>query len=256
MVSSPTPEPPAFLQLVGHPLRWRLLGALGRGDRRVHELVAATGEAQNLVSYHLAKLRDVGLVTARRSSADGRDTYYAADLARLATLLSATGAALHPGLVPDAPSMPEPGARVLFLCTGNSARSQMAEALVSARSHGRIEARSAGSHPKPLHPNAVAVLREGYGIDVRAHRPKHVDEVADQRFDRVITLCDRVREVCPPLPGAPEHAHWSLPDPAAGHDPDDLEATLPAFRQTAAELDTRIRFLLADLARPGNPIPA
>lgn len=256
MFASPSPEPPAFLQLVGHPLRWRLLGELGRGDRRVHELVAATGEPQNLVSYHLGKLREVGLVTARRSSADGRDAYYAADLARLATLLSATGAALHPGLAPGAVTLPEPGARVLFLCTGNSARSQMAEALVAARSHGRVDARSAGSHPKPLHPNAVAVLRDGYGIDVATRRSKHVDELSDQRFDRVITLCDRVREVCPPLPGSPAHAHWSLPDPAAGHDPDDLGASLPAFRETAAALDTRIQFLLADLARPRDPIPA
>ena len=72
--------PPEFLQLAGHPLRWRLLGELARSDRTVHELTGLVGEPQNLVSYHLGKLRDAGLVSARRSSADGRDAYYTVDL--------------------------------------------------------------------------------------------------------------------------------------------------------------------------------
>ncbi len=256
VVASQTADPLALMRLVGHPLRWHLLSELGRSDRRVQELVTATGEPQNLVSYHLARLRDAELVRARRSSADGRDAYYAADLDRIGALLSATGAALHPGLAADrmAHAPAPPGSRVLFICTGNSARSQMAEALTVARSGGAVEARSAGSHPKPLHPNAVRVLREDHGIDIAGRPSTHVDEVADERFDRVITLCDRVREVCPELPGSPEHAHWSLPDPAAGH-PDD-EASLPAFRETATELDRRVRFLLADLADVRDLIPA
>src|SRR5947209_16817318 len=90
--------PPAFLQLAGHPLRWRLLGELARSDRLVHELTGLVGEAQNLVSYHLGKLRAGRLVSARRSSADRRDTYYGLDLARVGALLSAAGGALHPGL--------------------------------------------------------------------------------------------------------------------------------------------------------------
>jgi DNA-binding transcriptional ArsR family regulator len=94
----PDPAPPAFLQLAGHPLRWRLLKELGRSDRMVHELTGSVGEPQNLVSYHLGKLRDGRLVSARRSSADGRDMYYSLDLARVGSLLSATGGALHPGL--------------------------------------------------------------------------------------------------------------------------------------------------------------
>ena len=114
---------------------------------------------------------------------------------------------------------------VLFLCTGNSARSQMAEALASARSGGAVEAYSAGSHPKPLHPNAVRVMRDEHGIDLAGHASKHLDVFADQRFDWVISLCDRVREVCPELPGHPETIHWSIPNPATGE-----PTTTPATR--------------------------
>lgn len=236
-----------FLQLAGHPLRWRLLAELARSDRMVHELTGRVGEPQNLVSYHLGKLREGRLVSARRSSADRRDTYYTADLPRIAALLSAAGGDLHPGLRLGGP---EPGAlrpaRVLFLCTGNSARSQMAEALVRARSGGVVEAFSAGSQPKPLHPNALRVMREEHGLDLSHHESRHLDVFADQRFDWVISLCDRVREVCPEFPGRPEVVHWSIPNPATG-DADD--ATYPLFQQTAAELVTRIGFLLAALSK-------
>ena len=126
---------------------------------------------------------------------------------------------------------------MLFLCTGNSSRSQMAEALCEQLSDGALRAVSAGSEPKPLHPHAVRVMRSR-GIDISAQRSKHLSEFADRRFDHVISLCDRVREVCPEFPGAPELVHWSIPDPAR-------EGTLPAFERTAAELETRIGFLIA-----------
>jgi protein-tyrosine-phosphatase len=129
-------------------------------------------------------------------------------------------------------------ARVLFLCTGNSARSQMAEAI--AARHG-LTAASAGSHPKPLHPNAVRVLRDR-GIDISGWRSKHLSEFARDRFDHVVTLCDRVREICPELPGAPETIHWSIPDPA--REPGGDDETLPAFERTAAEIEARVGFLL------------
>lgn len=219
----------------------------------VHELTGLVGEPQNLVSYHLGKLRTAGLVSARRSSADRRDSYYAVDLGRVGDLLTATGAALHPALdhaPPPASARARRKARVLFLCTGNSGRSPMAEALLRARSGNRVAVRSAGSQPRPLHPAAVRVLRDTYGIDISGRRPKHLRSYAHQRFDWVITLCDRVREICPEFPGPPEAIHWSIPDPAAAHlDGDD--AGDEAFARTAAELDTRIGFLLGAIARSG-----
>lgn len=238
--------PPEVLRLAGHPLRWRLLGELARSDRTVRELCGLVGEPQSLVSYHLGLLRRGGLVAGRRSSADGRDTYYRVDLGEVTGQLTAAGAALHPALrlVRDG-TRPAPGlGRVLFLCSGNSARSQMAEALATERSGGAVEARSAGLRPKPLHPNAVRVLREDYGIDIAGRRSKALDAVGGVRFDRVVSLCDRLRLACPELPGQPEPVHWSTADPSEGHG-DDHEASYPGFRRTAAELDARIGFLLA-----------
>lgn len=229
------------------------MAELARSDRAVAELTRRVGEPQNLVSYHLAKLRDGGLVSARRSSADRRDTYYALELPRIGQLLSGAGGALHPGLRlarPEPAAFDGPPSTVLFLCTGNSARSQMAEAMTNARAGGAILAVSAGSEPRPLHPNAVRVMREDHGIDLSGHRPKPLETFADGRFDRVVSLCDRVREVCPEFPGDPETIHWSIPNPATG-EPD--EATYPLFRQIAAELSVRIDFLLTDIIARRTP---
>jgi protein-tyrosine-phosphatase/DNA-binding transcriptional ArsR family regulator len=244
--------PPSFVRLAGHPVRWRLLGELARSDRRVRELVSLVGQPQNLVSYHLGKLRADRLVAARRSTFDARDSYYHLDLANCANALAAAGLALHPGLrlVPVPAAAPVRRCRVLFLCTGNSARSPVAEALLRQRA-GRVEVASAGSHPKPLHPNTVRVLRT-YGIELAGRPPRHVGVYEGQRFDYVITLCDRVREVCPEFPGRAEQLHWSIPDPAAsggaGQD------TYPAFERMAVELETRIGFLLAMVG--SAPAPA
>jgi ArsR family transcriptional regulator, arsenate/arsenite/antimonite-responsive transcriptional repressor / arsenate reductase (thioredoxin) len=238
-------SPPRFLRLAGHPLRWRLLSELARSDLRVGELCEVAGRRQSLVSYHLRQLRDGGLVSMRRSAADGRDTYYVLDTARCGELLISAGVSLHPGLAatPRARAGRECGsaARVLFLCTGNSARSQMAEALCERLAEGALSAVSAGSHPKPVHPNAVRVMR-ARGIDIAGRRSKHLSEFAADRFDYVISLCDRVREVCPEFQGGPELIHWSIPDPA--REPGNNEETLPAFERTATELCTRIGFLI------------
>ena len=250
-------DPPRFLRLVAHPVRWRLLRELVYSDRAVWELTQLLGERQSLVSYHLRQLRAEGLVSVRPSSADGRDNYYAVDLTRCGALLQTAGGALHPGLwlVPAASAASRPDSRprrrkqILFLCTGNSARSQIAAALLAQMSHGTIDAESAGSNPKPLHRNAVRVLRKR-GIDISANRTKHLNEFATRRFDFVITLCDRVREVCPEFPSHPSLVHWSIPDPAL-EGPND-HATYPAFERTAAELETRIRFLLHLLEEPST----
>lgn len=242
-------SPPAFLQMAGNPVRWRLLTELARSDLRVGELTVRVGQPQNAVSYHLGRLRAGGLVSMRRSSADHRDSYYHLELTRCGELFAATGAALHPGLA-TRPSAPGPRHRattvwVLFLCTGNSARSQIAQALLTQAAADRVKADSAGSHPKDLHPNAVRVMRQ-YGIDLTGRRSKHFDELTRRRFDYVITLCDKVREVSPEFPGGPELIHWSIPDPTA----EAGRTSFPAFRRIAADLHTRIEYFTHRIATP------
>lgn len=241
-----------MLRVVTEPNRWRLLAELARSDRQVSELMALLDAPQSLVSYHLRELQTAGLVTAKRSAADGRDTFYRVGTERWLALLNEAAGALHPGvmLVPAPPPPPRPvrgrPPRVLFLCTGNSARSQMAEALLRHRTHGVVDARSAGSHPKAVHPTAVAVMAE-WGIDLSGHEAKPFSRFRRMRFDHVITLCDKVREICPEFPGQPATAHWSVADPA-------LEGDGPtgyaAFQRTADELDGRITYLIARLSKP------
>ena len=238
-----------ILKVIGHPHRWALLSHLANGDQRVGELTQLVGQPQNLVSYHLRELRDAGLVSSRRSAFDGRDTYYRVDLDRYGALLCDTAAALHPALrfVPSGLTPSPRGGRsprVLFLCTGNSARSQMAAALLEHRSEHAVQAFSAGSHPKTLHPNAARVMAER-GIDISANTAKHFRRYARNRFDYVVTLCDKVREVCPEFPADPATVHWSMPDPAVEGSTD--EETYPAFERTAVELETRVPQLIAQL---------
>ena len=245
--------PPPFVRLAAHPLRWRLLSELADSDYRVRELATRVDQPQNLVSYHLRLLRDGGLVTATRSSFDGRDSYYHLDLDRCADELTGSGAALHPALRRDAaPLIPpveqkqSPRIAVLFVCTGNSARSPIAEALLRHHTAGRVTATSAGSRPKGcLHPNTLRVLHDAYGIGIAGQHPRHLDTLAGREFDHVITLCDRAREVCPEFPHRPRRAHWSIPDPATADDTD--QASYPAFQRTAADIEARIGHLLAAL---------
>ena len=241
-------SPPPFVVLAAHRVRWCVLSELARSDRRVGELCALTGERQSLVSYHLRRLRDGGLVSARRSTADGRDTYYALDLERCRELVADASVALHPGLAVGGSqrSRATSPVDVLFLCTGNSARSQIAEALAAKLSGGRLRAVSAGSDPKPLHPNALRVMR-ARGLATAGRRPKHLGEFADRPFDYVITLCDRVREVCPEFADGPQPIHWSIPDP--GREPGPDSETLTVFERVADELSVRIAFLLEAIDR-------
>jgi ArsR family transcriptional regulator, arsenate/arsenite/antimonite-responsive transcriptional repressor / arsenate reductase (thioredoxin) len=245
-------SPPQFFQLVADPQRWRLLAELAQSDRNVTELTLILGRPQNLLSYHLAELRRAGVVTARKSSADRRDSYYRVDLLRCGHLMGEASRALHPALyLRPQPAPPQAMRRtgrapvVLFLCTGNSARSQMAEALLERCSGHTVKARSAGSHPKPLHPNAVRAMAE-LGLDISGRPTKHFRRFARTRFDHVITLCDKVKEICPEFPGQPTTAHWSTPDPASEGTTD--EETYPAFLSVALELEARIGFLLAQIA--------
>ena len=114
----------------------------------------------------------------------------------------------------------------------------MAEGWLNHLGGGRMTARSAGVTPGPLHPLAVAAMAE-HGVDISGHRATRLDALAGRTFTRVITLCDRARENCGELPAAAQAVHWSIPNPAQAHPPD-----LDAFRATARELRTRIRYLL------------
>jgi arsenate reductase len=130
---------------------------------------------------------------------------------------------------------------MLVLCTGNSARSQIAEALLATRGEGRIVASSAGSHPAPrVNPYAVETLR-AHGISWEGRTPQHMDAMADAHYDLVITVCDNARDACPFLPGVPT-VHWGLPDPAEETTP---EAARRAFEATFDALDRRVTALLA-----------
>jgi protein-tyrosine-phosphatase len=235
-------RPPVLFQLAGHPIRWRLLAELAASDRRVRELTEAVGEPQSLVSYHLRLLRSGGLVASHRSAFDARDSYYGLDLEQHGALFAATGAFTERDALTIRPL------RILFLCTGNSSRSQMAEALVERISDGAVRAWSAGSKPKALHGNAVRVMA-ARRIDISRNETKPLDLFADERFDLVITLCDKVREVCPEFPDTPSALHWSVPDPAAAPGTDD--ETYAVFERTAVDLEARITFLLHRLGVDG-----
>ena len=247
------------MKLLGNEVRWGLVGALGLSDRKVNELVERVQQPANLVSYHLGQLRAARIVTERRSSADARDVYYSLDLERLQAAFQRSASAIHPGLWPELgrsrAEMPAGEAtfdsivRVLFVCTHNSARSQMAEAILRHQGGGAVEVSSAGSHPSHVHPMAAQTLVE-QGIDTEGLHSKPLSQFAGDRFDYVITLCDVVREACPSWTGEPEQVHWSLPDPSLVDASE--EAALLAFRGTAVDLARRVRYFLAVLAGVGG----
>jgi arsenate reductase len=132
--------------------------------------------------------------------------------------------------------------RVLFVCTHNSARSQMAEGLLRAAGGDRYEAMSAGTDATAVRPEAVAAMAE-LGIDIGAQTSKTLAPFMGQRIDLLVTVCDQAREACPTLPGVARQLHWSIPDPAAVRGSDAERAA--AFRAARDELAERIEALLA-----------
>ncbi|MEK7858195.1 MAG: arsenate reductase ArsC [Elusimicrobiota bacterium] len=132
--------------------------------------------------------------------------------------------------------------RVLFLCTGNSCRSQMAESILNELGGGRFEAFSAGSKPAGfVHPLALSLLRErGYPTD--GLRSKSLEEFRQRKFDAVITVCDHAKEACPVWPGA-SALHWSFPDPAQAQGSDEQRSAV--FREVFAEIERRLRLFAA-----------
>ncbi|HEX5705653.1 MAG TPA: arsenate reductase ArsC [Pyrinomonadaceae bacterium] len=134
--------------------------------------------------------------------------------------------------------------RVLILCTGNSARSQMAEGLLRSLAGARFEVESAGTRPQGLRPEAVEAMREA-GIDIGGQRSKSVDEFDGQQFDYVITVCDNAREECPVFPAGTERVHWGFDDPADVRG--DEGTRLAAFRRVRDEIDARLRAWLEEV---------
>lgn len=128
--------------------------------------------------------------------------------------------------------------RVLILCTGNSARSQMAEGLLRHHGGPGFEVFSAGTHPSRVRPEAIQVMQE-IGIDISGHRSKSVDEFAGQHFDYVITVCDNAKESCPVFPATTKRIHWSLRDPAGALGSE--EQRRAEFRRVRDELEMYLR---------------
>jgi len=137
--------------------------------------------------------------------------------------------------------------RVLILCTGNSARSQMAEGLLRALADNQYDVFSAGSKPSSVNPFAIQAMRER-GIDISQQRSKHLNEFIKQPFDYVITVCDVAAETCPIFPGRAQRIHWSFPDPAAVEGNEDVK--LQAFRDTRDAIESRLKAWLVELSAP------
>ena len=119
--------------------------------------------------------------------------------------------------------------KVLFLCTGNACRSQMAEGILRHLAGDQFEVFSAGTHPTRVHPLSIKVMEE-WGIDISHHTSDHVDDYLDKDIDIVITVCDSAKELCPTFPGKVERIHWSIPDPFSGWS--DSDAFLSRYRNT------------------------
>lgn len=140
--------------------------------------------------------------------------------------------------------MSEHALRVLVLCTGNSARSQLAEVILRQMSNGRVDVASAGSAPQPeIHSMARETARRLLNVEMEGQHPKRLDQFIGQHFDYVLTVCDRAAETCPVFPGVPERMHWSFEDPAAVQGSD--EQRQRAFDIVGRELMVRFRTWLS-----------
>ena len=200
---------------LGEPVRLAIIDELAVADRAPVELQRALGVASNLLAHHLEVLQHVGLISRTRSSGDGRRRYVHL---------------FHDVLTDLRPGRHLPTGPALFVCTQNSARSQLAAALW--RTITNAPAESAGTHPaERVHPGAVAAAKR-WGLELVTERPRHLDDV-DPVPALVVTVCDRAHEELPP---DPQRLHWSLPDPVAA-------ATRAAFDATVTDLRQRIEAL-------------
>ena len=250
------------LAALGHPGRlavFRLLARRAPQGVQPSAIAEALGMKRNTLSVHVHALARAGLVTQRR---EGRAVHYALDLTRTAALVdflvndccrgrpelcTPLAAPALRRLEPGETPMPDHPYSVLFICTGNSARSIFAEALLRHLGGDRFRALSAGTRPySELNPFALEVLRQ-HGHDVSALRAKTVAEVRGAEapaLDFVFTVCDRAaNEECPPWPGQPISAHWGIPDPVTAEGTEAEKAL--AFRHAYAAMRRRIESFVA-----------
>lgn len=240
----------SFVKVLDDDLRWDLIATLSETDARLRELVFQLKQPSERIRAALEPLLEQGLVRQHQSDAKRDEVYYQLDLEKTRDAFQALGYALHPALVATEPDeteirLPVVKPRVLFLCTHNSGRSQMAEGLLRSFGKGAVESFSAGTEPSRVNPLAVETLQR-MGVDISEQRSKHLEEFLDQPFDYVVTVCDSAREVCPAFPGAQRQIHWSTQDPSV------INGDTPrrkAFQQVASELSTRVRYLLIFLER-------
>jgi arsenate reductase len=248
---------PAIFKALADPNRLKILDLLMQGESCNYELTEWLGITPSLLSHHLRTLREAGLVVSRRDAIDGRWVYYAVDreviffwrqwfnemfdLARIQPRSSGCGpenqlSEVKPG---------EAQHRVLFLCTGNSARSQMAEAIVNTRLIGRWQAVSAGTHPADrVHPLAVAALDE-LGIDWQDHQTKTADQFQDEPFDLVVTLCNNARREVPDWVESSVHVGFPDPVQARGGETEIRQV----FRQVRNDIAAQIPTFLTKWAK-------
>ncbi len=225
---------PEILRILANDMRWKLIQILLLSDYRVSELVAVIDQPTNLVSYHLKALREIGIVSTRRSDYDGRDVYYSLNWKRLHSLLNEVEMALQPT------ATRYDDLHILFICTHNNARSQMAQGLMRHLSGGKIRVCSAGCQPAHIHPDAIRTM-DSMGVDIRGQFTQEFKAVMDIPFDYVITLCDKAREDCPQFPGSGIKLHWGYADPIADFDPTERAAV---FETVARHLHDRIQAFL------------
>lgn len=206
----------SLLSALAHEARLQVFRTLvQQGETTAGDLAQELGVPPSTLSFHLKDLRIAGLINSRR---DGRRILYTAEVEALAALMEFLGQETS-GARDGKEQRP---LRVLFLCTGNSARSILAEAILNQDGQGRFQAISAGSHPRgEVDPQALALLRN-HGYPVEDARSKSWDEFnrpGAEPLDVVITVCDSAaQELCPSWPGQPLVAHWSIPDPVGLND--------------------------------------
>jgi Protein-tyrosine-phosphatase len=236
------------LRNFGEPNRLAIISLLSTGPMLVGDICIASGLPLTLVSQHLRVLRESGMVRAERDGKDARAVWYHLNPERIKEIQTALSMVFDMTKIVDrripeakqSSDLSREKFRVLFLCSGNSARSQMAEALLQHNGKGLIEARSAGTHPREVHPLTIKVLAE-IGLDTTGLRTKHYSVFNQETFHYVITVCDRANEECPDFNGDYQRIHWSIADPVKAGNENEL---IKVFTQTRQELAGRIALFI------------